>query len=234
MRVTTKKGDSGYTRLLRGQIIPKYHPATEALGGIDETNSLLGLARAKSGNRRIKRTILQVQKHLFIIGAELSVPKGYGKPPGKVISDTEIGWLEKLIEDFEEILDLPPGFVAFGQEESSSHLDVSRTSVRKAERVAVRMMSDNMIDNPHIIKYLNRLSDLIFLLACFEEKGGKEKQRLNPVIRSWTIFAGVLILILVAIIVLILIFHDPGQNAASDVLIDHLEEMKDMHNNINP
>jgi cob(I)alamin adenosyltransferase len=243
MRVTTKKGDSGYTSLLRGQMVPKYHPATEALGGIDEANSLLGLARAKSGNRRIKRIILHVQKHLFIIGAELSVPKGYGKPPGKTISETDIKWLEKLIEDFEEILALPPGFVAFGQEESSSPLDVSRTSVRRAERTAVKMMSDNMIDNPHIIKYLNRLSDLIFLLACFEEKGGNEKQKisralidyqwLNPVFRSWTLFSGLLILILKAIIVLILTFHDPGQKAAPDALIEHLEEMKDvkdMHN----
>lgn len=74
MGVSTKKGDSGYTGLLGGERVPKSHLRIESGGTVDETNSLLGLARATSGDRRIKRIILQIQKHLFIIGAEISSP----------------------------------------------------------------------------------------------------------------------------------------------------------------
>ncbi len=175
MRISTKRGDSGYTNLLMGERVPKHHLIIEAGGSLDEANSFLGVARASSREKRIKRIILHIQKHLFIIGAELSVSHGKGKAPKTKISETEIEWLERLVDEFEEALALPPGFVAFGQEEGSSHLDVARTSVRKVERMAVKMKSEKMIENPYILKYLNRLSDLIFLLACFEEKDEEEK-----------------------------------------------------------
>lgn len=144
MGVSTKKGDRGYTSLLRGQRVPKYHLVTEVLGTLDEAHSLLGLARASSREKRVKRIILQIQKHLFIIGAELSVPKGGGKPPKKTISETDLSWLERLVAEYEEALDLPPGFVAFGQEKISSHMDVARTAVRKAERGAVNFIINRM------------------------------------------------------------------------------------------
>ncbi len=115
MSISSKKGDSGYTSLLRGDRVPKHHLAIEAVGTLDEANSLLGLARASSKEKRIKRIILQVQKHLFIIGAELSVLKGGRTSPKKKISETDIKWLERLVEGFEESLALPPGFVAFGK-----------------------------------------------------------------------------------------------------------------------
>ncbi len=94
MGITSKKGDSGYTSLLRGQRVPKYNISTEAVGTLDEANSHLGLARAVSKERRIKRILLQVQKHIFIISSELSVPKGYGSPPEKIITETDVKWLE--------------------------------------------------------------------------------------------------------------------------------------------
>ena len=73
MGISTKKGDSGFTSLLKGGRVPKHHLRIEAGGSIDEANSLLGLARASSKEKRIKRIILQVQKHLFIMGAEFSL-----------------------------------------------------------------------------------------------------------------------------------------------------------------
>lgn len=237
MRVSTKKGDSGYTRLLRGERVSKHHLVIEAVGTLDETNSLLGLARASSKEKRIKRIILQVQKHLFIIGAELSVPKGRGKPPKKTLSETDIKWLEKLVEEFEEALALPPGFVAFGQEEGASHMDVARTSVRKAERVAVKMKSEDMIENSYILKYLNRLSDLIFLLACFEEKSELEKQKLSrvflsskwadPTLRKWTLLTGSIILALAAMIILLFLFHKSAPEV--NPIIEHTKQMEFMH-----
>ncbi|MCK5343025.1 MAG: cob(I)yrinic acid a,c-diamide adenosyltransferase, partial [Candidatus Heimdallarchaeota archaeon] len=195
MGISTKKGDSGYTSLLRGARVPKHHLIIEAGGSLDEANSLLGLARASSKEKRIKRIILQFQKHLFTMGAEFSVSKGGRNSPKKRISEQDVKWLERLVEEFEESLALPPGFVAFGQEEGSSHLDVARTSVRKVERMAAKMKSEKMIENPYILKYLNRLSDLIFLLACFEEKDEEEKRKMNrtsissqlanPLFRRW-------------------------------------------------
>jgi cob(I)alamin adenosyltransferase len=237
MRVSTKKGDSGYTSLLRGERVSKHHLVIEAVGTLDETNSLLGLARASSKEKRIKRIILQVQKHLFIIGAELSVPKGRGNPPKKTLSETDIKWLEKLVEDFEEALALPPGFVAFGQEEGASHMDVARTSVRKAERIAVKMKSEDMIENSYILKYLNRLSDLIFLLACFEEKSELEKQKLSrvflsskwadPTLRKGTLLTGSIILALAAMIILLFLFHKSAPEV--NPIIEHMKQMEFMH-----
>jgi cob(I)alamin adenosyltransferase len=237
MHVTTKKGDSGYTSLLGGERLPKDDLAIEAVGTLDETNSLLGLARASSEEKRIKRIILQVQKHLFIMGAELSVPKGRGKPPKKTLSETDIKWLEKLVEEFEEALALPPGFVAFGQEEGASHMDVARTSVRKAERVAVKMKSEDMIENSYILKYLNRLSDLIFLLACFEEKSEAERQKLNralpsfkwsdPAFRKWALFTGSIILLLAGAIIILSLFHKPAPEV--NPIMDHMKQMEFMH-----
>jgi len=224
MRVSTRKGDGGSTQLLRGERVSKHHQVIEAVGTLDEANSLLGLARASSKEKRIKRIIFQVQKHLFIIGAELSVPKGRGKPPKRIISGADVKWLEKLIEGFEEALDLPPGFIAFGQEESASHMDVARTSVRKAERVAAKMKNEGLIENSHILKYLNRLSDLVFLLAGFEEKNEAERGELShalfpskwadPAFRRWTILTVAVILALVIIlIILLLLFHKSALNS---------------------
>ncbi|NIS69351.1 MAG: cob(I)yrinic acid a,c-diamide adenosyltransferase [Proteobacteria bacterium] len=239
MRISSKKGDSGYTSLLRGIRVPKYHVVTEALGTLDEANSLLGLVRAASKERRIKRIILQVQKQLFTIGAELSVPKGGGKPPKKTISETDVNWLERIIEEFEEALDLPPGFVAFGQEEIASQMDVARTSVRKVERIAVKMKSEDMIENPYILKYLNRLSDLIFVLACFEEKDREERRKLSrlfsssqfadPTFRKWSIFIGLIILVLMTAIILLLLFHKPAPEQSPPLFKEHMKEMENMH-----
>ncbi len=239
MSISTKTGDSGYTSTLRGERIPKFHLITEAVGVIDESNSLAGLARAFTESKRIKRILLQIQKQLLIIGAELSASNG-GRPPKKTISESDVRWLEKLTEQLEEVLELPPGFVAFGQKGSASHLDVARTSIRKAERIVVKMHSNNMISNTYLLRFLNRLSDLIFVIACFEEKGMDEKQmsgkrlfakRLSdPAFRNWTILSGLIILFLTAIIIFVLIFHRPGSEIYPSNLKQHLEEMGNMHN----
>src|SRR5512146_1052412 len=142
MGITTKKGDSGFTSTLSGARVPKYIVIIEAAGALDEANSLLGSARAGSKGKRIRRILLQVQEHLFVIGSDLSVPKGTGPPPKKTVSEAEVAWLEKLIDDFEEALSLPPGFVAFGQEPDAAQMNVARTAVRKAERSAVKMNSE--------------------------------------------------------------------------------------------
>lgn len=239
MHISTKKGDSGYTSLLKGQRVPKHHLIIEAGGTLDEASSLLAVARASSRQKRTKRIILQIQKHLFIIGAELSVPKGEGKAPNKRISETDIKWLESLIDRLEENLALPPGFVAFGQNEGSSHLDVARTSIRNAERMASKMKSEDLIENINILKYLNRLSDLIFLLACLEEKNEEKKQRVNqslfslhldnPLSRKWAIAGASTVFMLIVAIVLLLFFYRPAPNESFTNMQNHMKQMESMH-----
>ncbi len=238
MHISTKKGDSGYTSLLKGGRVPKHHLIIEAGGTLDEANSLLAVARASSRQKRTKRIILQVQKHLFIIGAELSVSKGKGNAPKKMIAETDIKWLERLVDEFEEALALPPGFVAFGQNEGSSHLDVARTSVRKVERLAAKMKSEDMIANSNVLKYLNRLSDLIFLLACFEEKDEEEQRQINrtvfssqlvvPLSRKWVIAIGSFILALLATIIFLFFFYKPTPLATDPNTQKHMEQMGNM------
>jgi hypothetical protein len=129
--------------------------------------------------------------------------------------------------------------VAFGQNEGSSHLDVARTSIRKVERLAAKMKSEDMIANPNVLKYLNRLSDLIFLLACFEEKDEAEKQKIKrslfsarpakPLPRKWRISLASIIFILIITIVLLLIFHRPAPQESFDSMQNHMKQMESMH-----
>jgi cob(I)alamin adenosyltransferase len=239
MGVSTKKGDTGSTGLLGGERVPKFHLRIESGGAVDEANSLLGLARATSGDRRIKRIILQVQKHLFSIGAEISSPSMTAGPLKKAISAKDLNWLDGLVERFEEALALPPGFVAFGQEQSASQLDVARTSIRKAERLMVKMKEEGLIQNLYLLKYLNRLSDLIFLLACLEEKDRVEKRKIgqkifafkisDPVSRKWAILTAFIFLSLTAVIVLLLIFHRAASKVADTGMQDLYRNMEQMH-----
>jgi cob(I)alamin adenosyltransferase len=206
---------------------------------LDEANSLLGLARATSGDRRIKRIILQIQKHLFILGAEISNSAPTAGPLKKAITPKDVSWLDGLVERFEEALALPPGFVAFGQEPSASQLDVARTGIRKAERLLVKMKEEGLIQNPYLLQYLNRLSDLIFLLACLEEKDRAEKKKIrrkifafklsDPVSRKWAILTAFILLFFATVIVLLLLFHRPASKVEDPGMQDMERHREQMH-----
>jgi len=230
--ISTKKGDSGDTGTLGGERVPKYHIITEAVGTIDEANSLLGLARASAKEKRTRSIIITIQKHLFMIGAELSAANGKKKPK-TVVSDVYIRWIEKLVEDFEDAL--VRGIRAremLGADRCGAH-----TAVRKAERIAVKMKSDGLIENPELIKYLNRLSDLIFILACFEEKSSGERKKINralvmshlvdPAVRKVAISIGALMVALIVVVILLFIFHRPAPVSVTPS--DHMQEMDSMH-----
>lgn len=232
MSVSTRKGDSGFTGTLGGGRVSKDHLITEAVGAVDEANSFVGLARSESGEKKVKRILLQVQKHLFTAGAELS---GGGRSR-KALGGADLRWLEGLVEEFEEALALPPGFVAFGQERCASGLDVARTAIRRAERLAVKMKNQGLVDNPVLLKYLNRLSDLLFLLACYSENTAEERRRVGgrisagllsgPASRRWAVAATAIVGVLLAAVISLLLFH--GTPEAPD-LKGHVESMEFMH-----
>jgi cob(I)alamin adenosyltransferase len=188
----------------------------EAEGALDEASSYIGLARAISRIRRTKKILLVVQKHLFKVGAEVSTLEARSQPLEKGLSQIHLTWLESLVEYYGQALDLPPGFVAFGQRESPSYMDVARTSVRKVERMVVRMRSEGIDVPPLVLKYLNRLSDLLFLLACLEEKNGYKRHKISwglalralrgRGLRWWmTMISGIVLLLASAVLLVLLI-----------------------------
>jgi cob(I)alamin adenosyltransferase len=177
MPITTKKGDKGLTGLLDGRRIPKYDLRPETYGTVDELNSFLGMARAISKEGMVKETLLTIQNHLFIIGSDLALSgKDRSFLKGE-ITQKEVDYLTQLSTEFETSLKPDPKFVIYGETYISSILDVARAVSRRAERRVARMKSKKMLSNLRILEYLNRLSDVLYLLARYEEKKAEVKPR---------------------------------------------------------
>lgn len=170
MPITTKKGDKGFTSLLGGRRVSKFHLRIETYGTLDELNSFLGMARAFSKDRRVKQILLGIQNHLFIIGSELALPGKDRTFLKREITQEDVGWVTQLSTDFETSLKPEPKFILYGETEISSILDVARAVSRRAERRVAEMKSKRMLSNPKILEYLNRLSDVLYLLARYEER----------------------------------------------------------------
>ncbi len=172
MKTFNKKGDKGETSLLFGQRVSKNDLRCEAYGIIDEAVSALGLARNLVTNDRVKEVILKVQQELFTVNAELATtPEEYERlvsrstPVTAAMADE----LEKIIVQMEDRVELPRSFVIPGLTLGSAALDLSRAIVRRAERKVVELRQRNMIANDAVLQYLNRLADLLFILARYEE-----------------------------------------------------------------
>ncbi len=170
MPITTKKGDKGFTGLLGGRRVPKFHLRPEGYGTLDELNSFLGMARAVSRDRRVKEILLAVQNHLFIIGSALALSGKDRTLLKRKITHKEVDWLTGLSTDFEASLNVEPKFIIYGGTFISSILDIARAVSRRTERRVAEMKSKGMLANPRILEYLNRLSDVLYLLARYEEK----------------------------------------------------------------
>jgi cob(I)alamin adenosyltransferase len=170
MPITTKKGDKGFTGLLSGSRVPKYHLRPETYGTVDELNSFLGMARATSEDSMVRETLLTVQNHLFIIGSDLALSGKDRSSLKREITQKEVDWLTQLSTHFETSLEPDPKFIIYGETYISSILDVARAVSRRAERKVARMKSKRVLHNMKILEYLNRLSDVLYLLARYEEK----------------------------------------------------------------
>jgi cob(I)alamin adenosyltransferase len=168
----SKKGDGGETSLLGGQRVPKYDPRPETYGVLDEASSALGVARALTKNQKIKDIVLSVQKDLLIMGAELSCLPEDIKMLGKRIDESDAKRIEDMIDDLQKNVKLKNEFIYPGETVVSSQLDVARTIIRRSERKAAKLKIEGLINNAHIHQYLNRLADMLFTLARFEEQNG--------------------------------------------------------------
>lgn len=167
MKIYTKTGDSGATGLFGGGRVQKDDPRVEAYGDVDELNAILGLARAMEPLPRIDEILVPMQRDLFSIGALLATPdlEKMEKHLSKAsIDEQRITDLERAIDQCEQELEPLKAFIIPGGSRKGAVLHVARTVCRRAERRVVRLQRDVEIP-PLVVIYLNRLSDLLFVLA---------------------------------------------------------------------
>lgn len=166
MSIVTKKGDLGKTSLFLGGMVGKHSLRMDACGTLDELCSFLGVVKSLSKNRRLKQTIESIQKGLFVIGTEVTTANRFLKRLKKRINKDDIVRLERKIKDLEGLGIIKKNcFCLPGGSFISSMLDVSRAVARRCERIVVKMKNKGSLKNKYIFIYLNRLSDLLFLLA---------------------------------------------------------------------
>lgn len=165
MGIVTKKGDKGKTSLFAGGFVDKDHVIVEACGTLDELCSFLGMAKSFLKNRSAKNILEDIQNDLFIVGAEVSCKAGLAGRLKKRMNSVYVARLDKIIGKLEKKNQLRKIFCLPGENSLSGVLDVARTIARRAERRVVTLSKKRMLKNPHILVYLNRLSDLLYLLA---------------------------------------------------------------------
>ncbi|MCS7045822.1 MAG: cob(I)yrinic acid a,c-diamide adenosyltransferase [Gemmataceae bacterium] len=175
-RIYTRSGDQGETGLGDGTRVPKDHVRVAAYGAVDELNAVLGVAIAAAPSMSAdQRTLLQsIQNDLFDVGADLCLPQAPDEAPGKVlrVRAEQVQRLEQAIDQYNA--DLPPlqSFVLPGGTLTAAWLHVARTVCRRAERDVVALARTERL-NPQLVIYLNRLSDLLFVLARVANDQGR-------------------------------------------------------------
>ncbi len=172
-RVYTRFGDQGETSLLYGGRVSKNNPHTEAYGITDEAVSAMGMARAFTEDQRVYDTLRDLQRELFTIAAELATD------PGKYelfqqhfasVTPEMVENLEKTIDSLEENFVMPTVFILPGGSPASAAIDLARCIIRTSERRVVAVKEAGLLTNGLIISYLNRLGDLLFVLARYQDR----------------------------------------------------------------
>jgi cob(I)alamin adenosyltransferase len=170
-RIYTKKGDDGTTGLLYGGRVSKADPVTEAYGTVDESVAAIGLARALSERAALAEGLLEIQRQLFVVGADLAAnpaERARLEPNVSLVTDTMVERLETWIDELVTAHPLPNAFVVPGANPASAGLDVARAVVRRAERRVIELRDGGAEVSDVVLRYLNRLSDLLFVLARVE------------------------------------------------------------------
>jgi len=180
-KIYTKSGDTGKTSLGNGERVQKTHPRVVAYGGVDELNSLLGLAEAGNVSPGFAEKLTQIQNDLFDMGADLCVPMTFSdesqnrKPvPRKALRmvSAQTERLERWIDEATEVLQPLTSFVLPGGSKIAAALHLARSVCRRVE-ISVLVLAEKEAINPHTITYLNRLSDLLFVLARLANNNGQ-------------------------------------------------------------
>ncbi|WP_298974719.1 cob(I)yrinic acid a,c-diamide adenosyltransferase [uncultured Fusobacterium sp.] len=173
-KVYTKRGDKGQTDLLGGSTARKDSLKVEAYGCIDETSSFIGLARYYTKNKVIKERLKEIQNKLLVLGGFLASDEKGKEMMKDQIKEEDIKLLEEYIDEYNQKLPPLKYFILPGDEKISAYFHIARTIVRRAERRIVSLAAQEEL-NPLIQKYVNRLSDLMFVLARYSEEVENKK-----------------------------------------------------------
>ncbi len=166
MKIYTKTGDAGQTSLFGGVRTQKNDPRIEAYGTVDELNSILGIVLSFKTTDRGNSILNEIQQNLFVVGADLATPEGK-KERIERVGEKEIEWLEARIDELQAGLPELKSFILPGGSKSGSYLHLARTVCRRAERAIVSCREKEAVSD-HLLIYMNRLSDLLFVLARHE------------------------------------------------------------------
>jgi cob(I)alamin adenosyltransferase len=178
-KIVTKAGDGGTTRLATGEPVSKASARVEAYGAVDELNSAVGVARLHtSGDARLDPILARVQNDLFDLGADLATPENVSFEALRV-TDAQVDRLEAELDALNEKLTPLTSFILPGGSPAAAHLHLARAIARRAERAIARLMDEQAI-NPVCIRYANRLSDLLFIMARAANDEGKSDVLWTP------------------------------------------------------
>lgn len=174
MSIATRKGDLGETSLMYNRRVSKCHPRVEAYGEVDELNTAIGSARAFARENFVRQNLALIQKHLVVLMGELAtaiedLPR-YTKDGFSCVTPELTAHLDQAVATIEAQNISFKGWATPGSSPASAFLDVARTVCRRAERRVCALQQSALLANPETIVYLNRLSDLLWLLARWTEQ----------------------------------------------------------------
>jgi len=177
MSFYTRSGDDGTTGLLGEGRVYKHHPRIEALGALDEASAALGLARASCLAQQTPPILRQVQKDLYKLMAEVAATPGNAET-FRGIEAAHVDWLEAQTDAISQVVTLPRQFILPGDTPSGAALSLARTIVRRAERRISELFDLGELSNPELLRYLNRLSSLCFVLEILENQAAGQSTSL--------------------------------------------------------
>jgi cob(I)alamin adenosyltransferase len=181
MSVATKRGDRGETELYLGRRVPKDHPRVEVCGCLDELCAFLGWARSLLREPETNDLVVTIQRDLFLIGAEVGATPGNAGKLRRRIDKSYVDRLDEVLARFEKDANFEACcFYLPGENTLACSFDIARTVARRTERRVVALQRKKMIRNPHILAYLNRLSDLLFVLSRYYEPVSRKLARDRP------------------------------------------------------
>ncbi len=171
----TGTGEDGFTGVLGRERVPKYALRPEAYGTVDEASASLGMARVHARAPGVGAALLAIQRDLYAMMADLAtLPETATRDPW--LKEERLDWLEEQTEAFGQQVEMPKAFIVPGDSPSSACLEICRTVVRRAERLVARLAHEGELRNDAPMKYLNRLSSLLFVMGRVEDKAAGVEQ----------------------------------------------------------
>jgi len=168
--ITTGVGDKGMTLLFSGEQVPKDSPRCGVIGDIDELVSVLGVARCHANYPEVKEAVLELQRELFVVGAEIATTEDYLEKLDKRVDEAMLRDLDDRRHMVENQVTVPDGFLIPGNTASSAYLDQARSIARRCERGIVALSRPGGLHNEDLLVWINRVSDYLWLLARLEEE----------------------------------------------------------------